>query len=62
MNCIIIEDQAPAQRILKKYIHDIGSLQLSATFTDALQAMDFLKNNDVDLKIHIKIQNISLFK
>jgi hypothetical protein len=36
MNCIIIEDQPPAQRILKKYIEDMGSLQLKGTFTDAI--------------------------
>ena len=45
MNCIIIEDQPPAQRILKKYIEDIGSLQLKATFSNAIEAMEFLKIN-----------------
>ena len=49
MKCIIIEDQPPAQRILKKYISDYGSLDLVGTFTDALQALDFLKTNDVNL-------------
>jgi len=49
MNCIIIEDQPPAQRILKKYIEDIGSLQLKATFNDAVQAMEFIKTESVDL-------------
>src|SRR5690606_4660201 len=49
MNCIIIEDQPPAQRILKKYIHDIGSLHLAGTFGDAIQAMDFLQKETVDL-------------
>ncbi len=66
MNCIIIEDQAPAQRILKKYIQDIGSLQLKATFSDAIQAMDFLKNNEIDLiflDIHLpKISGIDFLK
>lgn len=49
MNCIIIEDQPPAQRILKKYIQDIGSLHLTGTFGDAIQAMDFLQKEPVDL-------------
>ena len=49
MNCIIIEDQPPAQRILQKYINDFGSIELLATFTDALQAFDYLKTNSVDL-------------
>ena len=66
MNCIIIEDQPPAQRILKKYIEDIGSLNLKATFSDAIQAMEFLKTDSVDLiflDIHLpKISGIDFLK
>ena len=66
MNCIIIEDQPPAQRILKKYIEDIGSLNLKATFSDAIQAMDFLKVEAIDLvflDIHLpKISGIDFLK
>ena len=49
MICIIIEDQPPAQRILKKYIEAIGTLKLAAVFSDALQAMIFLKSEPVDI-------------
>jgi DNA-binding LytR/AlgR family response regulator len=49
MKCIIIEDQLPAQRILKKYILDIESLQLEGFFTNALEAIEFLKTNEIDL-------------
>ena len=66
MNCIIIEDQPPAQRVLKRYIDDMGSLQLKGTFSDAIQAMDFLKSESVDLvflDIHLpKISGIDLLK
>lgn len=66
MTCIIVEDQPPAQRILKKYIEDIGSLELQATFADALQAMEFLKSQPVDLvflDIHLpKISGIDFLK
>jgi len=66
MTCIIIEDQPPAQRILKKYISDVDSLELKATFSDALQAMDFLKTTTVDLiflDIHLpKISGIDFLK
>ena len=66
MNCIIIEDQPPAQRILKKYIEDIGSLHLKATFSDAIQALDFLKTEEVDLvflDIHLpKISGLDFLK
>ncbi|WP_369525904.1 LytR/AlgR family response regulator transcription factor [Maribacter dokdonensis] len=49
MQCIIIEDQPPAQRVLKKYILDIGNLQLKATFADAILAMEYLKTEHIDL-------------
>ena len=49
MKCIIIEDQPPAQRILKKYVDDFGSLELVGIFGDALQALEFLKTNTVEL-------------
>jgi len=66
MNCIIIEDQPPAQRILKKYIDDMGTLTLKGTFSDALQAMEFLKSASVDLiflDIHLpKISGIDFLK
>ncbi|MEL6720237.1 MAG: response regulator transcription factor [Bacteroidota bacterium] len=66
MNCIIIEDQPPAQRILKKYIADIGSLELKAVFSDALKAMELLKTEKVDLiflDIHLpKISGIDFLK
>ena len=49
LNCIIIEDQAPAQRILKRYIEDVDHLHLVDVFSDPLQAMACLKGQKVDL-------------
>lgn len=66
IRCIIIEDQPPAQRVLKKYISDIGNMELKNTFADALQAMSFLQVEDVDLiflDIHLpKISGIDFLK
>lgn len=66
MKCIIVEDQPPAQRILKKYIEDMGSLTLIGTFGDPIQAMDFLSQEKVDLMfldINLpKLSGISLLK
>lgn len=66
MHCIIIEDQPPAQRVLKKFIADMGQMELLGTFTDALQALEFLKANRVDLiflDIHLpKISGIDFLK
>ncbi len=48
-HCIIIEDQLPAQRILQRYIGDIGELNLLGSFADPLAALEFLRNHAVDL-------------
>lgn len=64
--CLIIEDQAPAQRILEHYIQDIDNLQLVGTYTDALSALAFLKHHRVDLiflDIHLpKISGIDFLQ
>lgn len=66
MRCIIVEDQPPAQRILKKYIGDYGLIELVGTFTDAIQALEFMKANSVDLiflDIHLpKLSGIDFLK
>ena len=66
MKCIIIEDQLPAQRILKKYIEDLGTLELVGTFTDAIEAMVLLKSTTIAiifLDIHLpKISGIDFLK
>ncbi|WP_298427280.1 LytTR family DNA-binding domain-containing protein [uncultured Kordia sp.] len=65
-SCIIIEDQAPAQRILQKYIKDIGTLDLKGTFSDAVDAIVFLQQNTIDLiflDIHLpKISGMDFLK
>lgn len=66
MKCIIVEDQPPAQRILQKYIKDIGTIELMETFNNAIQALDFLRSNSVDLiflDIHLpKLSGIDFLK
>lgn len=66
IRCIIIEDQPPAQRVLQKYIGELKSLELKATFADALRAMDYLKTQEVDLiflDIHLpKISGMDFLK
>jgi DNA-binding LytR/AlgR family response regulator len=49
ISCIIIEDQAPAQRILQRYIDDFEELQLKGVFTNAIEALDYLKTNQINL-------------
>jgi len=49
LNCIIVEDQPPAQRILKRYIENIEGLTLLEIFSDVLKIELYLKTNKVDL-------------
>ena len=65
-NCIIIEDQPPAQRILKRYISTTKYIILKETFTDAVKAKDYLNKEKIDLiflDIHLpKISGIDFLK
>lgn len=65
-NCIIIEDQPPAQRILKKYISGTNILTLKETFTDAMKAKAYLQTAKIELiflDIHLpKISGIDFLK
>lgn len=49
ITCIIVEDEMPAQRILVSYISRIPDLRLVGTYSNALDAMQFLHGNQVDL-------------
>ncbi|NQY06440.1 MAG: response regulator transcription factor [Flavobacteriaceae bacterium] len=49
MNCVIIEDEIPAQRILKNYIEKLSDLNLIGTFNSAIKANDILTNQGVDI-------------
>ncbi len=66
LNCLIIEDQLPAQRVLKTYISDLPVLNLAGTCVNAIEATEFLQQNQVDLiflDINLpKISGISFLK
>jgi DNA-binding LytR/AlgR family response regulator len=49
ISCIIIEDQEPAQRLIKSYINDVDDLILEQCFSNAISALDYMKSHSVDL-------------
>jgi two-component system, LytTR family, response regulator len=49
LNCIIIEDEPLAVKVLADYISQIPFLELAATFKDAILATDYLRQNNADL-------------
>ena len=55
MRCVAIDDEPLALQLTQSYAQQSGILNLVATFTDAYEAKEFLKNNLVDL-IFLDIQ------
>ena len=49
IQCMVIDDEPLSQDILKKYIEDTPWLKLNACFYSALDAMEELRRNSIDL-------------
>jgi two-component system, LytTR family, response regulator len=60
MTCIAIDDEPLALEVIRKYVSDTPLVRLTDTFTDAIQALTFLKTHAVDLLIlDIQMPDIS---
>ncbi|CAL2102301.1 Two-component system response regulator [Tenacibaculum sp. 190130A14a] len=60
MKCVILEDELPAQLVLKNYIAKFNQLELVATFQTAIEANSYLKEHSVDLLfLDINLPDIS---
>lgn len=49
MNCIIIDDEATARAIINQLCSNVDSLNVLEEFPNAIQAIKYLNQNDVDL-------------
>ncbi len=49
LKCIIVDDEPPAIRLLTKYVGKVSFLELANTFTNPLEALKFVEQNEVDL-------------
>ena len=49
IKCLIIDDEPPAQTVLKKYIAQVSTLELSGVCDSAVEAISFLQEHPVDL-------------
>src|SRR6185369_10470307 len=49
MNCIIVEDEPVARKVLEEYISDIDFLELRGKAENPIRAAAILNNNPVDL-------------
>ncbi|MCH3885216.1 LytR/AlgR family response regulator transcription factor [Tenacibaculum aquimarinum] len=49
MNCIIVDDEKMARVIIKTLCNEISSLSIVDEFSNAMQAIKFLNENEIDL-------------
>lgn len=49
INCLAVDDEPPALQIIEKYVTSISALQLTATCSNAVDALAILQNNQIDL-------------
>lgn len=49
IRCLILEDEKPAQGVLRKYIDEVPYLELAAVHSNPLAAMETLQEGGVDL-------------
>ncbi|WP_299884172.1 LytTR family DNA-binding domain-containing protein [uncultured Lacinutrix sp.] len=60
MTCIILEDEIPAQNILKNFLGKLPNIELKGVFKAAIEANTFLNTNTVDLVfLDINLPDIS---
>jgi len=55
INCLAVDDEPPALDVLKKYISSVQALELVGTCSDAVEALNFIRQRSVDL-IFLDIQ------
>ncbi len=49
LRSLIVEDEPPAQEIIARYIRDCGQIELVKICPDALEALDLLRHEPIDL-------------
>jgi len=49
INCIAIDDEPKALEIIERYCQKIDSICLKATFREPVKAIEFLRNEEIDL-------------
>ena len=47
--CLAVDDEPPALDVLKKYIASVHHLELAGTCVDAIEALNFLRGQNIDL-------------
>jgi two-component system LytT family response regulator len=48
IKCVLIDDEPLAIKVLQNYFNNFADFEITATFNNALEALEFLNNNTVD--------------
>lgn len=49
LSCVIIDDEPLAVNVIKNYVSQISGLELTTTFNNAVESLEYLQENEVDL-------------
>ncbi|WP_420316374.1 LytR/AlgR family response regulator transcription factor [Ekhidna sp.] len=49
IRCLIVDDEPPAREVLESYVADLPKLQLIASCTNAVEALEWLDKESIDL-------------
>ena len=49
LKCVIIDDEPLAINVIKNHIAQLKGLEIIKTFDNAIESLDFLRSNEVDL-------------
>ncbi|MCD2259198.1 LytR/AlgR family response regulator transcription factor [Psychroserpens luteolus] len=49
IKCAIVDDEQTARNILRKYVNDVPRLEVVNESKNALEALDYIQNNEIDL-------------
>ena len=47
--CLIVDDEPLARKVIKEYIQNVSGLEVAADLSSGIDAINFLKNNQVDV-------------
>ncbi len=60
LTCIIVDDEEPAQDILRYFVEQVAFLDLKAVFQNAIEAIEYIANHDIDIVFSdVKMPRIS---
>ena len=56
IKCLIIDDEPLAINVIKNYLNDINDVVIVETFSNAIDGINFLKDNHVDLILELSFK------